>query len=460
MDRTTAGYCQVFHTYKYLGVSENSAQLVLTRIKWRCAVRTLSLAAILEPERRLRFRINNSNLASIISVHPICFIPSMADMVKKIELIYSPCQVSNHFKKTNQTVDWEIRLPSYFKPVELFVEVTFKCRDFQTDVPFDKTFQNVLRALNLDHVPRTRANVTVAIKNCPLECMETVTMEMLHLSNARRSSGDIPETLYRFFHLTAPGRSMKKLNSRQLYQTSIVHWLLRGNLELFPFTISMLYTVAGSQQMRETVYFYMKGDVWSAQVDLDVCCHRKKSALDLSLLQRNIRLVSFLAITSFRGFMHPLPRLNRFDTFKIELDFCQICIPLVIAALRFLLNTLSHFQVFLPIDHAFSLRAVYGASDSNDVNWNSTWPVGCLYIPNNLFFNMEDYRPKLRLYVGSNSNPPQYDQSSRGLSAHDRHTKLESFSYMLPKPWSWQHLHQWMYFTVTWSFLFTEYTLC
>ena len=185
--------------------------------------------------------------------------------------------------------------------------------------------------------------------------------------------------------------------------------------------------------MRETVYFYMKGDVWSSVVDLDVCCHRKKSALDLSLLQRNICLVSFLAITSFGGFMHPLPTLNRFDTFKIELKFCKICIALVKAALRFLLNTLSHFHVFLPIDHAFSLRAVYGAYDSDDVTWNSTWPVGCLYIPNNLY-NMDNYRPKLTIFVGSNSNPPQYDQSSRGLSAHDRHTKLESFSYMLPKP--------------------------
>ena len=165
---------------------ENSAQLVFTRIRRRRAVRTLSLAAIPEPERRLRFRINTSNLASVLSVQPICFIPSTADMVKKIELIYSPCQVSNHFKKTDQMVDWEIRLPSYFKPVELLLEVTFKCRDFQTDVPFNETFQNVLRPVNLDHVPRTRANVTVAIKNCPLECMETVTMEMLHLSNAPR----------------------------------------------------------------------------------------------------------------------------------------------------------------------------------------------------------------------------------------------------------------------------------
>ena len=142
----------------------------------------------------------------------------MADMVRKIELIYSPNQVSIPFKNLNQTVDWEIRLPSYFKPVELLVEVTFKCRDFQADVPVDKTFHNVLRALNLDHVPRTRANVTVAIKNCQLECMETVTMEMLHLSNAPRRRCDIPDTIYRSFYLKASGRSRKKFNSRQLHK--------------------------------------------------------------------------------------------------------------------------------------------------------------------------------------------------------------------------------------------------
>ena len=88
-------------------------------------------------EHVVRFRINNSNLASLLDVQPICFIPSTADMVEKIELIYSPNQVSNHFKKTDQTVDWEICFPYYFEPVELLVEVTFKCRDFQSDVTFN-----------------------------------------------------------------------------------------------------------------------------------------------------------------------------------------------------------------------------------------------------------------------------------------------------------------------------------
>ena len=59
-------------------------------------------------KKRPRFRINNSTLVSLPDVEPTCFIPSTADMKKKIELIYSPYQVSNQFKNTNQTVDWEI----------------------------------------------------------------------------------------------------------------------------------------------------------------------------------------------------------------------------------------------------------------------------------------------------------------------------------------------------------------
>ena len=125
-------------------------------------------------------------------------------MVKKIELIYSSCQVRNHFKKTDQTVDWEICLPRYSEPVE--IQVTFKCRDFETDVPFNETFQSLLRAVNLGNVPRSRLNVTVEMKNCPLECMETVTMEMLHWTNTLRSSDDYADSSSRSLHLNAPGR--------------------------------------------------------------------------------------------------------------------------------------------------------------------------------------------------------------------------------------------------------------
>ena len=102
---------------------------------------------------------------------------------------------------------------------------------------------------------------------------------------------------------------------------------------------------------------------------------------------------------------------------------------------------LSHFHVFLPIDHAFSLRSVYSLYHTDyDVNWYSTWPVGCLYIPDNLFYNVDDPRPTLRINGYANSNPPQYDPSyptestSRELSAYyGRYTRLESHSHLLPK---------------------------
>ena len=289
-------------------------------------------------------------------------------MVKNIELIYSPSQVSNRFKKTDQTVDWEI-----CEPFELFVEVTFKCRDFQTDIPFNETFRSVLRALNPDNVSRSRLDVTVAMKHCPVECMEAVTMEMLHWMSTFRHSDNRSERLSRSFHLNAPGGSMKKLNLSQLYQTSIVKCLRRAHLGILPHIRRMQYRLEGFQLISETVFFNLTGGVWSGLVNLDFCCHYKTSALDLRLLQRNICLVFFLGIASFREFIRPLPRSNRFLTFQIKIDFCQICIPVVIAVLRFLPNTLSHFHVFLPIDHAFSLRSVYSLYHTDyDVNWYST----------------------------------------------------------------------------------------
>ena len=149
--------------------------------------------------------------------------------------------------------------------------------------------------------------------------------------------------------------------------------------------------------MSETVSFYWTNDVWSGLPNVDFCCHHKTSPLDLSLLQRNLCLVFFLGIASFVEFTRPLPKFRRFDMFQIKIYFCQICIPVVIAVLRFLLNMLSHFHVFLPIDHSFGLRAICSSNNSYYVNWYSTWPVGCLYIPDNLFYNRD--RPTLRIVV-------------------------------------------------------------
>ena len=353
-------------------------------------------------------------------------------MVRKIELIYSPCQVSNRFKKTGQKVDGKISLRSYGETAEILAEVEFRCRAFQTDVPFNETFKSVLRAVSLDHVPPPRANVKLAMKNCPVECIETVTMEIIHWRNTLRRSGYSPERLHRSFHLKAPEKSTKKLNSHQLYQTSIVNFRRHQTSELLPYTREMLSIQDGSQLMSETQSSNSSSYLWNRVAKLDFCCHHKKSALDLSLLQRNTCLVSFLTIASFGEFMHPTPRLDRFETFQIELDFCQICIPVVIAALRFLLNTLSHFHVFLPIGHAFRVRALYSLNDTYDVHWYSTWPVGCLYIPGDLFYPIADHHPKLHLYVDSTSNPPRHDPPYPDIS-HDWYTKLESQLYLLPK---------------------------
>ena len=325
-------------------------------------------------------------------------------MERKLTLNYSPCQVSNHYQKTHQTIDLEIcflRWDLIEKPCKPYflVVVTFKCRDFQTDVQFNETFQSLLHSVNIDHVSHPRANVTVEMKNCPLECLETVTMEMLHWRNTLLSSDDCAKTLSRSFHLNSPERSMNKLTLSQLYQTSIVNCLRRANAEPFPNTIGMVYRLEGSQVMSESVVFDSTGGVWSWLVNLYLCFHHEISALDLNLLQQNLCLVFFLGVASFREFTHPLPKLNRFDAFQIEINFCQICIPVVRAALGFLLNMLSYFHVFLPNDHAFSLCAVYGVYQSYAVNWNSTRPVGCLEIPDNFFYNRDDPLPKIDIFI-------------------------------------------------------------
>ena len=211
-------------------------------------------------------------------------------------LIYSPCQVSKHHQETHQTVDWEIcfLLGQIFWTTdqlpELLVEVTFKHRAFQTDVPFNETFKSVLRVLKLDQVHSKylpRLNVTVVMKDCPGQCMETVAVEVLHWRNMLQRSGGWPEP-YRCFHLKVPGRLIMKLTPSQLYQTSIPNCIRLANSKPFPISINMFYRLEGSHLMSKTFLFDSVRKQLLGEVNLDFCCHHKKSSLDLSLLQRNL----------------------------------------------------------------------------------------------------------------------------------------------------------------------------
>ena len=271
------------------------------------------------------------------------------------------------------------------------------------------------------------------------------------------------------FHLKVPGRLIKKLTPSQLYQTSIPNCIRLANSKPFPISINMFYRLEGSHLMSKTFLFDSVRKQLLGEVNLDFCCHHKISSLDLSLLQRNLCLVLFQVIATFGEFTHPLPELKRSDTFRIEIHFCQTCIPVVIAALQFLLNTLSYFHVFLPTDHAFSLRASLYSSKlkySYDVYWNSTRPVGCLAIPDSLFDN--SHNPRRMVFVSLQYHPklphndPIYQRgcSFRNPSVYDHYTSFESHSHLLPKSWSWQQLHQWMYITVICPILFRKCILC
>ena len=115
---------------------------------------------------------------------------------------------------------------------ELLVEVTFKCRDFQTDVPFNEMFRCVLRALKLDHVLRQRLRVTLAMKNCPAECIKTVTMESLHWMKMVLRKDDDSDTYGISYHLKAPRRMIETFTPSQLYQTTMLNWLQRSSSEI------------------------------------------------------------------------------------------------------------------------------------------------------------------------------------------------------------------------------------
>ena len=192
--------------------------------------------------------------------------------------------------------------------------------------------------------------------------------------------------------------------------------------------------------MSETVLFYTTGAIWSCLVNLTLCHHHEISPLDLSLLQRNLCLVFFLGVASFGEFTHPLPKVNRVTRFKSKSTFVKlICIPVVRAALEFLLNTLSYFHVFLPIDHSFGLRATYSLYNSDSVYWNSTRPVGCLKIPDNFFYNRDDHLPMLDICVHADPSLQQYDpsypmkSSFREHGAYGRYTRFASHPHLLPK---------------------------
>ena len=128
---------------------------------------------------------------------------------------------------------------------ELLVEVTFKCRTFQTDVPFNETLRGVLRALMLDRVLRQSASVTLAMKNCPAECIKTVTIESLYwMKMVRRKCCD-SDTGGIFCNLKAPRRMIENLTPSQLYQKSMLNWLQRASSENARPIKSMRYRLLG-----------------------------------------------------------------------------------------------------------------------------------------------------------------------------------------------------------------------
>ena len=176
--------------------------------------------------------------------------------------------------------------------------------------------------------------------------------------------------------------------------------------------------------MSKIALFYTTADVWCNLVQLDFCCHPKARALNLSLLQRNLCLIFFQGIASLRGFTHPMPKLNRLKTMKINFEFCQVCIPMVTLAVRFLLNTLSYFHNLLPIGHSFGLRAI--SSPRDGYYWNSISPVGRFEVPHIPLLNSYTML-SIHVCVQSESTHQTLFTYRKG------NPRLESHSHLLPK---------------------------
>ena len=352
-------------------------------------------------------------------------------MERKLTLIYSPCQVSshgNHCQETHPTMDWDMGLASTDvsgKPcelgklqenLELLIEVTFKCRAFQTEFPFNETFKCVLRALKLDHGPIRRLSATFAMKNCPAVCMPIVTMESLNWMKAFRRNDDGFENGCMSYHLKAPRRSIENLTPTQLYQTSMWSWQQRANSEIDLHSTFMNYRLEGSHLTTET-WFYGSGE----NTIIISFGHHKTGFLDLSLLERDLCRVFFLGIASYVDLAQSLPELTSWDSLQINIDICDICIPVVASALNCLLNTLSYFHVFLPIDCALKSPSMY-TPFSQDLTWKSTWPVGRFDIPDILYLCFAGSHILLHICVDAesvHSNPPcltSYDRNTRRTS--------------------------------------------
>ena len=106
----------------------------------------------------------------------------------------------------------------------------------------------------------------------------------------------------------------------------------------------------------------------------------KTSSLDLSVLQRNLCLLSLLGRASLVGAAQPVPKLNSRDKFEIAIPSCQICSAVVVApTVKYLLNTLSYFHLFLRIDSSLRLGSASGRDMCHSMgNYGSTWySQGC-----------------------------------------------------------------------------------
>eukprot|EP00117_Sycon_ciliatum_P038934 scpid85512/ scgid28852/ len=368
-----------------------------------------------------------------------------------IEVLYSPNQVSSHYQISDEKIDFQLKgfctdaPPVKFTPVEeidLTVALTFICNAIQTDVPFNETVKQALCGLERDPL-ETCLKLRVAVERCPVECVSTVTVETLRwLKMFRRNAEDDTITCNWNYSLTARGRSLKNLSPSKLYQVSILnckrHVVSECDLP------QACYWPKGSQLMIEDLYFPQ--DLSDFRLQLDFCCHHKSSAADVHLLLRDFCLVSFIGIASLADFAQSYPTFDCCTLINIKC--CDKCRHVVASAVRYLLNTVRYFHVFLPFDGSLTIISYHDYVRFKDSLSISIWDLLESDVPDILFYNSDSsYTRKTHtcdeyfIYIRiepewqSLSHKPRHPKTSshRDSSRAGWSTGHGSHSHLLPK---------------------------
>ena len=360
-------------------------------------------------------------------VHGNCYRLSTADYTLKktvvVELTSSPYD----------TVHWQCScrpsLPVHVTQSEnrfLSIELTFSSITSQTKVPLKDTIKGALRGLDIDPF-QLCGSLSVVGNCCPVECLPTVAEETFQWMKTllRNDKGYVKLSTYRF----TLSESWPHLRPSQLYQASILNCIRRaiaeGNFTLGTHvndTCSSLFSFQhdfARPESRFRLYLQFSRD-------------HESSIERLRLLERDVCLLFVLGLESSVDFAHSLPVFHYGLT--IEIIFCEIFIPVVSSAVKYLLNTLSYFHTLLPINGSLSLFLSFYRHNTalGEFRWQSIWPVHWSDVPKILLYYIEASGDPMPLRI-------RVEPQSISLLQTPRHLTYSSLRKRNPAPRNIRH---------------------